>query len=297
MFIVRYRKFFIGLSVLLMLFSVAITTRFGLSFGIDFTGGSVLEVQYPEARPEIEDIRSAVAEAGFEGARVQPFGESNIVVRTPELTESQRQDLVAALQIGDDELIEERFNTIGPTIGNELRTKAAIAIVVVALAIILFVAWAFRRVSRPISSWTYGFTAVLALIHDVIIPIGIFALLGKEIDTLFVVGILSILGLSVNDTIVVFDRIRENVREKLKSSDTGTEKFGQLVGLSLKQTMARSINTSLTLLVVLVILMVFGPVATRDLALVLLLGTITGTYSSIFFASPLLLAFAGKKKK
>lgn len=295
MFIIKYRKFFIGFSILMMVLAAAVTTKFGLNLGIDFTGGSILEVSYEDQRPDIVVVREAVAKAGFAGARVQPFGDLNVIVRTPELTEEEHQQLLTALQLDVEQVTEERYNTIGPTIGNELRAKALIAIVVVALAIILFVAYAFRRVSRPISSWTYGLTAVIALIHDVIIPVGVFALLGREIDTLFVVGVLSILGLSVNDTIVVFDRIRENVREKFKGGEANQAGFEKLVGLSLKQTMARSVNTSLTLLVVLVVLMAVGPVATRELALVLLLGTVTGTYSSIFFASPLLIAFSSRK--
>lgn len=295
MFVIKYRKFFIGLSILLIIFSFAVTAKFGLSFGIDFTGGSVLELQY-ETEPDIGIVRSTVYREVSEGSQIQPFGESGVIIRTPELTETEHQELLLALREDGSALKERRFNTIGPTIGNELKTKAITAIVIVALAIILFVAWAFRKVSKPVSSWTYGITAVFALIHDVIIPIGIFALLGKEIDTLFVVGILSILGLSVNDTIVVFDRIRENVRERFKEGSSKSEKFPNIVGLSINQTVARSINTSLTLVVVLVVLMVFGPVATRDLAFVLMLGTISGTYSSIFFASPLLLAFTGKKK-
>ncbi len=278
-----------------MVLAAAVTAKFGLNFGIDFTGGSILEVSYEEQRPDIIAVREAVAEAGFTGARVQPFGDLSVIVRTQELIEEEHQQLLTALQVDIEQVTEERYNTIGPTIGSELRTKALIAIVVVALAIILFVAYAFRQVSRPVSSWTYGLTAVIALLHDVIIPVGIFALIGHEIDTLFVVGVLSILGLSVNDTIVVFDRIRENVREKFKGGEANQAGFAKLVGLSLNQTMARSINTSLTLLVVLIVLMVVGPVATRELALVLLLGTVTGTYSSIFFASPLLLAFSSRK--
>jgi preprotein translocase SecF subunit len=294
MFVVKYRKFFVGLSLLLMVVSAALIGKFGLNFGIDFTGGSVLEVSYAEERPTMDVLRTTVAQAGFEDARVQLFGDDSVIVRTSELDDTKRAELMTALSMGDDEAVTmERFNTVGPTIGKELREKALIALIVVALAIIVFVAWAFRRVSKPVSSWNYGLAAVLALVHDVIIPIGIFALIGKEIDTLFVVGLLSILGLSVNDTIVVFDRVRENISNKSKDA---IKHFDQVVGKSLKQTIARSINTSLTLIVVLGVLLVVGPVATRDLALVLLIGTIVGTYSSVFFASPLLLAFVSKKK-
>lgn len=297
MFVVKYRKFFVGLSLLLMVVSAALIGKFGMNYGIDFTGGSVLEVSYAGERPEMDVLRQAVAEAGFTDARVQVFGEDSVIVRSPELDDTARGEMVAALSLGDAESVTmERFNTVGPTIGKELREKALIALIVVALAIIVFVAYAFRKVSKPVSSWTYGLAAVIALVHDVIIPIGIFALLGKEIDTLFVVGLLSILGLSVNDTIVVFDRIRENISAHGKKGKEAMRHFDRVVGDSLKQTVARSINTSLTLVVVLAVLLTVGPVATRELALVLLIGTIVGTYSSIFFASPLLLAFVSKKK-
>lgn len=297
MFVVKYRKFFVGLSLLLMVVSAALVGKFGMNYGIDFTGGSVLEVSYVGERPEMDVLRQAVAEAGFTDARVQVFGEDSVIVRSPELDDTARGEMVAALSLGDTESVTmERFNTVGPTIGKELREKALIALIVVALAIIVFVAYAFRKVSKPVSSWTYGLAAVIALVHDVIIPIGIFALLGKEIDTLFVVGLLSILGLSVNDTIVVFDRIRENISAHGKKGKEAMRHFDRVVGDSLKQTVARSINTSLTLVVVLAVLLTVGPVATRELALVLLIGTIVGTYSSIFFASPLLLAFVSKKK-
>lgn len=297
MFVVKYRKFFVGLSLLLMVVSAALVGKFGMNYGIDFTGGSVLEVSYAGERPEMDVLRQAVAEAGFTDARVQVFGEDSVIVRSPELDDTARGEMVAALSLGDTESVTmERFNTVGPTIGKELREKALIALIVVALAIIVFVAYAFRKVSKPVSSWTYGLAAVIALVHDVIIPIGIFALLGKEIDTLFVVGLLSILGLSVNDTIVVFDRIRENISAHGKKGKEAMRHFDRVVGDSLKQTVARSINTSLTLVVVLAVLLTVGPVATRELALVLLIGTIVGTYSSIFFASPLLLAFVSKKK-
>ena len=299
MFVVKYRKFFIGLSILLIVLSAAVIGRLGLNFGIDFTGGSVMEVSYADERPSVPEVRAAVSDAGFVDARVQLFGADSVIVRTSELDDVARGELMNALAIGGDAeaVTMERFNTIGPTIGKELQEKALIALIVVALAIILFVAWAFRRVSKPVSSWNYGLAAVIALVHDVIIPIGIFALLGKEIDTLFVVGLLSILGLSVNDTIVVFDRIRENISAHGSKGKNALRHFDRVVGQSIKQTVARSINTSLTLIVVLGVLLTVGPAATRDLALVLMIGTLVGTYSSIFFASPLLLSFVSKKQQ
>lgn len=292
MFVINLRKFFIGLSIFLIVASGLMVAKFGINFGIEFTGGSVLEVSY-EDRPSLEDLKTALADSNFATSRVQLFGDNNALVRGADLTEEERVELLGVLAIEGQDPALERFNSIGPSIGKELRNKALIAMIVVLIAIILFVAYAFRRVSKPVSSWKYGLIAVIALIHDVIIPIGVFALLGREVNSLFAVGLLSILGLSVNDTIVVFDRIRENLAKNLKNSSKLP--FPEVVGKSLRQTIARSINTSLTLFVVLIALFAFGPEATKDLALVLAIGTLTGTYSSIFFASPLLVSFNQKK--
>jgi len=202
-----------------------------------------------------------------------------------------------------------REAAIGPSVGKELRTKSIIAIILVSLGIIAFIAFAFRHVSQPVKSWKYGSVAVVALIHDIIIPTGAFALLGYffgyEVDLLFVMGLLVILGYSVNDTIVVFDRTRENL-SRLQDGDDATNvingkqvspnsTFGQVVGLSLDQTFARSLNTSLTTLVVLVCLYIFGGESTNHFALMLIVGVVSGTYSSIFLASPLLVYLAGDR--
>jgi preprotein translocase subunit SecF len=178
------------------------------------------------------------------------------------------------------------------------RARSIIAIILVSVAIILFIAFAFRKVSRPLSSWTYGLVAVVVLIHDVLIPAGVFAWFHIPVDTLFVVGLLTILGISVNDTIVVFDRIRENLSKSGKEVH-GTE-FASLVGKSIRETFTRSIMTSLTVLLALLALWIFGPESTRTLSIAMFLGMFFGTYSSIFLASPLLVVInnwrEGKKK-
>jgi preprotein translocase subunit SecF len=181
---------------------------------------------------------------------------------------------------------EKSFDSIGPSVGKELTSKAIMAIILVSLAIICFIAFAFRKVSKPVSSWKYGIIAVITLFHDVAIPVGVFTLLshfqGVEVDTLFVVAVLTILGLSVSDTIVVFDRIRENLRNRVSTS------FDETVGRSLEQSYVRSICTSLTVILVLLSLFFFGPSSTKYFALMLTAGMFFGTYSSIFLASPLL---------
>jgi len=291
MFIIKNKWIFITIAAILSLAAVVVISVKGLNLGIEFTGGSIVEVSYEEA-PELATVNAALAGFDF-NALVQPFGDDGYIIRTRELTEADRGVLMASLELNEQIPQLERFNTIGPTIGSELRSKALLSIILVAIAIIFFIAFAFRKVAEPVSSWKYGLIAVMALAHDVIIPLGIFALVGKEATTLLVVGLLSIIGLSVNDTIVVFDRTRENLNEN--ASENNKEPFAKTVGRAIRQTMARSINTSLTLIAVLSALLIFGPDATKDLAFILLLGTFFGTYSSIFLASPLLVAWNKKK--
>lgn len=292
MFIIKNKWIFISISIVLVLAAITTILVKGLNLGIEFTGGSVVEVHYDE-KPSLEEMNSALAGFDF-NAVVQPFGDESYIIRARELTEADRGVLLAAIEINNQVPQLERFNTIGPTIGNELRSKALLSIILVALAIILFIAFAFRKVTEPVSSWKYGLIAVTSLTHDVLIPLGIFALLGKEASTLLVVGLLSIIGLSVNDTIVVFDRIRENLHEN--KAEKNKEPFPQTVGRAIMQTIARSINTSLTLFVVLVTLFMFGPDSTKDLSFVLAIGIFFGTYSSIFLASPLLVLWNKHKE-
>jgi preprotein translocase subunit SecF len=187
---------------------------------------------------------------------------------------------------------EKRIKTVGPSVSSELATKSIFAILFVSLAIVLFIAYVFNGVSRPVSSFKYGLVAIVALIHDIAVPTGIFAALGTvfvnyQIDVLFITALLAILGFSVNDTIVVFDRIRENLRVS-KEKDIKGEVFKKIVGKSLKQTITRSVNTSLTTFVVLAALLFIGSETIKPFALVLMIGVLVGTYSSIFIASPLL---------
>jgi preprotein translocase subunit SecF len=291
MFIIEYKKIFFAISGILVLVSLGLVIFGGLSFGIDFTGGSIFEFEYTGNRPEAPVVQDRINNMAIGEYKLQPTGEKGFVLRTRDLEESERVSLIELLTFPESgELIEKRFNTVGPVIGDELKQKAYIAILVVVVAIILFIAFSFRKVSRPVSSWKYGLVAIVALIHDLIIPIGFFALLGRfsgaEVDILFVTALLAILGFSVNDTIVVFDRVRENL--KLNHERRVKENFDQTVGKSLNQTFARSINTSLTTLFVLLTLFFLGGEPTRYFTLTLIIGVVAGTYSSLFLASPLL---------
>ena len=294
MFIVNYRKIFYAFSALLIGGSFAAIAFFGLNFGIDFKGGSLMEVEYLSSRPNIEEIKLDLdTRPEFRGYSVRPTGERGFILRTPFLEGAGHADILSILSRGGAvPLTETRFDAIGPTVGKELRTKALVSIALVIIAIVLFIAFAFRKVSAPVSSWKYGLIAVVGLAHDVIVPVGLFAVLGHyagaEVDTLFVTALLVILGFSIHDTIVVFDRVRENLR--LASEKRINESFAETVGKSITQTFNRSINTSLTTILALLALYFFGSHSTQFFSLALLVGIITGTYSSIFIASPLLVS-------
>jgi preprotein translocase subunit SecF len=291
MFIVKYKKIFIGISVVLVALSLIALMIFGLRIGIDFKGGALTEVDYKTSRPAQENLNKSLEALDFGSVLLQPTGELGYIIKTRDLNDSEHTLLVQTLADGKENVLTETsFNSIGPSVGRELARKAVVAIVLVALAIIGFIAFAFRKVSRPVASWKYGIIAVVALLHDITIPTGIFVFLshyyGAELDTLFVVAILTILGLSVSDTIVIFDRIRENLRNQSSSAKIN---FSEIVGHSLEQSFVRSLCTSLTVILVLLALFFFGPVTTKYFALMLTAGMFFGTYSSIFLASPLLL--------
>lgn len=287
MFVIKHQKIFLGISAALVLASIIGLAVFGFKVGIDFKGGSLTEVAYTNEAPTLSTIEGAVEELGFGEALIQPAGVNGIYVKTRDLAVAEREELLSALTIdGTHELEERSFTSVGPSVGEELRRKTVISLILVGMMIIFFIAYAFRGVSKPVSSWKYGLIAIVTLIHDVILTAGVFAILshflGVEADTLFMVALLTVLGLSVNDTIVVFDRVRESIHKKISPD------FSVVVGKSLEQTMVRSFNTSLSTIIVLLALFFVGPESTKIFALTLASGMFFGTYSSIFVASPLL---------
>jgi len=299
MFIIKYKKIFIAISISLVVISIVILSTVGLTFGIDFRGGALTEVYYENVRPEILQIQENIDGLSLGVALVQPTGENGFIIKTRSLSDLERQAVLKSLSQRDSIAVEKSFSSIGPSVGNELTRKAVTALILVVLVIICFIAYAFRKVGEQVSSWKYGLIAVGALLHDVILASGVFSILGyffgAEVDSLFVVAILTVLGLSVSDTIVVFDRIRENLAlnkdKKISFSDT--------VGQSLGQVYTRSINTSLTVIVVLLALFFLGPESTRYFAFMMTAGMFFGTYSSIFLASPLLVVwenYSSRKK-
>lgn len=300
MFIIKYRNAFFAITGIITAIALISLVVFGLHRSIEFTGGTLVQVTYPEERPAPGLVEEALKAAGFEGYSLREANERDYILRAANLTEIQRSSLTELLSGGDEYRGEvTQLTEVGPTIGTELRNKAVIALVLVLLCILLFIAFAFRKVSKPVSSWIYGLIALVTLIHDVIVPVGFFAFLGyltgASVDTLFVTAILTILGFSIHDTIVVFDRVRENLHVNQERSRK--EDFAETAGRSLGQTFVRSVNTSLTVLFTLLVLYFIGPASTRDFALTLLVGITAGTYSSIFLATPLLVAVEKWRRK
>ena len=290
-YLLKHKNIILAVSSLLVLASVASVMIFGFKLGIDFTSGSLWQLRIENTNAG--ELRTFFAEElGVEQLNIS-FDESNSVyaVTLREITEDERQEFIGKLGDKFNGVESLEFSTISPSISSELKQKATRAIIFVLVGVSLFVAFVFRKVSEPIRSWKYGVITLITLFHDVAILAGIFAILGAVagvvIDTNFMVAMLFVMGFSVNDTIVVFDRIRENIltskEEKKRLSLT------EIVDKSILETVARSINTSFTLILILVALFILGPISTKLFILAILIGTVAGTYSSIFVASPLLL--------
>lgn len=291
MTIIRHRSLLFTLAGLITAAAIGAIAYFGMPLSIDFTGGSLVEVRYNEQRPALEEAVRRVEQLAFGSTSVRESGDQGLVVRTRTLTPDEHQLLVSALsQDGTEPVTELRFNSIGPALGSELATKTLYALIGVTLAIMAYIAWAFRRVSKPVPSWAYGLIVVIVLVHDVLVATGFYAAFahftGAQVDVLFAVALLAILGYSVNDTIVIFDRVRENL--DTNQHRKMEEPFAQVVGRSIMETLGRSINTSVTVALALLALILFGSAETVNFAIVLFVGVVAGTYSSILIAAPLL---------
>lgn len=300
MFIVRYRKFFFILTGIILAASIGAIAFFGLPLSIDFKGGSLVEVTYTELRPELTTVKSNIEQLALGEVSVRESGTNGVTVRTRTLTPEEHTKVLTALsENGGAALTEDRFNSIGPSLGAELGTKALYAILAVTLAIVLYIAWAFRRVSRPVPSWGYGLIAVFMLAIDIIVPTGFYAVYahvtGAQVDSLFVIALLALLGYCVNDVIVIFDRVREHLHTN--EEHHVKEDFEVTVGKSIDETMGRSINTGMTVVLALLALVLFGSEATQNFALVMLVGVAAGTFSSITRSAPLLIPIASWLKK
>lgn len=330
MWVVKYRKIFYAFSGILVLASFVSLAVWGLKPGIDFTGGTLIEVAYNSAtstagslattlvgtatstatstasttaslsygRPDQDTIAAELSKIDV-GSSIRPSGTDEYIVRMKAIDQTEKEAVMNILSVnGTVASTLKTFDSIGPVLGAEALRRSVMSVILVILGIVLYITFAFRKVSEPVSSWKYGLVAIAALVHDVIIPTGVFSVLGHfagyEVDTLFVTAILVILGFSVHDTIVVFDRVRENLKH---AGPNSRKPFGEIVGESVSQTFTRSINTSLTTLIALVVLYILGGSITEHFSLALIIGIAVGTYSSVFIGSPLLVTIAGLSKK
>ncbi|MFA6304698.1 MAG: protein translocase subunit SecF [Patescibacteria group bacterium] len=342
--IIQKKKIWYSLSGIAVILSIVFLFLWGLNLGIDFTGGSMVELKFKNYPPSNEQVQNALIDLKLPFVNLQPVGDKGLLIRSTSLTEEQHQELLLKIeQITNKEALatdgiqvkpealglegqglenvkitassddlskvpenlkiytdkynsfeEQRFDSIGPIIGQELKNKAIYSIIIVLIAIILYIAYVFRKVSYPVESWKYGVSAIIALIHDTLIVIGVFSALGHfagvQVDSYFVTALLTLLGFSVHDTIVTFDRTRENLpRNQDKSFET-------VVNMSVNETLVRSINTTLTIIFVLAAIFLFGGESIKYFALALMVGAFVGTYSSIFIASPLLIFWYKIKK-
>ena len=268
---------------------------FGLKLGVDFRGGSVLELFFNTDRPAIKDVAILIsAVKPVSDVAVTPVGDKNLIVRLNEINEVTHQTILTDLKNKYPKVVENRFDSVGPTVGNELKNNSIWAVGILLVVISIYIAYVFRKMSRILSSWAMGTAAIVAMFHDVLIPVGVFVLLGRfkgvEISAVFVAAILTIIGYSVSDTVVVFDRVRENV---LRFGSK--EGFSQIVHKSIMQTLSRSINTNITVLLSLIAIFFFGGENIKYFALALIIGIFLGAYSSIFVASPILVWWSNKR--
>jgi preprotein translocase subunit SecF len=292
----KMKKWWFIISGIIIIPGIISLFVWGLKLGIDFKGGTLLEVSFDnQNKVEAQQVKNALSQLNLGDLIVQNTGEKQILIRTTPLDKDSEQKLKALLNEKIGESRELRYETVGPTISKDLTNKAIIAIILASIAIVLYIAYAFRKVPKPANSWRFGICSVLALVHDLLVVIGIYSILGHffgfEVDALFITALLTVMGFSVHDTIVVFDRIRENL-QKFPSQD-----FETTVNNSVIQTLARSLNTSLTLILVLFAMAFLGGDTIRNFIITLLIGVTIGTYSSIFNAAPLLVVWQSWIKK
>jgi len=300
--IISHRKIYFSISLILVLASLVSLLLWGLKLGIDFSGGTLMEVEFLEERPSNQQIQEGLADLELDQIILQSTGQKGLILRLKDIDEETHQMILAELRkLNSSEesisqiITEKRFESVGPLIGQELKRKASWAIILAMAAIILYIAWAFRKISKPVASWQYGLVAIIALFHDILITLGFFSALGHywniEIGLPLVAAFLTILGYSVNNSIVIFDRSRENL---LRSHWTD---FEETINQSIEQSVTRCLNTALTTLFVLLAIFLLGGQSIKYFALALIIGIIIGTYSSIFVTSSLIVVWQKWQKK
>ena len=291
---IKTRKIFYVFSGIIIISSLLVIVIFGFKWGIDFTGGSLWEIEIPNLNTQIsQQILSFLNTQGIGQVTSQITSDKSLILRFQNISEEKHQELLDSLKTQIISLEEKKFDSIGPAIGKELIKKSLWAVILVFAGILLYLTYAFRQASYNIPSYKYGFLAILALLHDLIFICGFLFLMGKiqgwELNSDFLVALLVVAGYSVHDTIVVYDRIRENLKLNALQTNKGERiTIAELINKSIHQTLLRSLNTSLTTLFPLIALYIIGPSSITVLASAMMVGIIVGTYSSIFIASPLL---------
>ncbi|MCL6560236.1 MAG: protein translocase subunit SecF [Firmicutes bacterium] len=280
---IKLRKIWYTISILIILPGIISLFTQGLNLGIDFTGGSLLDLKFKQPTA-VEQVRGVLGEFGLEGSSIQRSGETDFIIRTRELTEDENTKVIGALDQKLGGVTVQRSERVGPVIGKELITKALMALAVASVLMVIYITWRFE--------FKQGIAAVIALLHDTLVVLGVFSVFRLEVDSAFVAAVLTIIGYSINDTIVIFDRIRENMLNRKKG-----DALEDVINASLWQTMARSINTVLTVVFVLVALLVLGGTTIQNLVLALLVGVVSGAFSSVCNASPLWYDFKMMEKK
>ena len=277
------------ISIVTLLTSIAALLIFGLNYGADFKGGSVLEIEFNKGRPDTAAVQEILASnPAITELAINTSGERSLVIRSSPLTNEIHQEALQALnnKFAANEPRELRFDSIGPAVGQELKDRSLTAIIILLVAVLLYIAYMFRALSRSLSLWAMAAGTILGLAHDIIIPMGVFAVLGHfqgvQITAVYVAAVLTILGYTVSDKVVIYDRVRENILRGSKAS------LAELVHQSVMQTLVRSINNTLVVMLSSLAVFLFGGESIRYFALALMLGIGLGAYSSIFVASPLL---------
>jgi preprotein translocase subunit SecF len=293
MYIIRHRALFFWITGLLLAGAIGAILVWGLPLGIDFTGGSLMEVSYSGTVPPLSEIQNEISVVPLGVVSVRAYGDNGVSIRARTMTPGEHDAVLAAIS-KNASTTELSYTSVGPALGSQFTNKALWAIFAVMLVIVLYIGFAFRKVSRPVPGWGYGLTVVAMLIIDILVPTGFYAaychFTGAEVDSLFVVALLALLGYCVNDVIVIFDRVREHLA---KNEKTGLkESFEDTIGKSINETMRRSINTALTVALALLTLIYLGAPATQNFALVMLVGVVAGTFSSICRSAPLLIPIA-----
>jgi preprotein translocase subunit SecF len=283
--IISKRFWFFLISGIIILIGIIFLAIFGLPSGIEFSSGSMLTVSFEEPVDYVQ-FKEEIARLGYTDAIIQSTGAGDFLIRTHELTDEEKAQIEAALTARFGQLSEAQFSSVSPQVATETAHNAAIAVAVAAIGILLYVTWAFRRMPKPLH---YGTCAIIALIHDALIAMGVFSILGAildwEVNLMFITGILAVIGYSVNNTVVIFDRIRENLTKGVSVD------FEIIVNNSLVETMSRSINTSLTTLIVVLALFLFVGASIQNFVVVLIIGIIAGTFSSVCIAPALLVVW------